>query len=560
MVNGTKRSGHSGSIAGSVFLLIVSVILLGALGAGKAFAISPIASESHIESIDCSPIVIPAGSTAGRSVTEVDIASRIYPKDAVYQIKINEEGRSFSLTSSPYKLSLSFTEKDLNKYSFKLYGSHYYKNLDNKLIITDKLSGKSFRIPVILKAPKIVGPDSISLYEYETKDLSTIYHFEPATYVGENGQVISYPLSVEVGKGGWYVAQVARNSTLVEAGEGHKGNRDCKLRLFCDNNNMYTTEQDTERYVTLTLKSPNATLKWTGQKKIVMRSGQTLDVHKYLKAVISPKFKEHQTAAYNCTSSNSGIVDVSCSSDSLDVYALHEGFSTITVKAVCGNSVSFGIQVKPALAKTSLPKVQERAFDNKILIEEIESYIYTDGFTGDVSQIQVWRSTKKNGKYKLIKTLGPKQLGCYPAFEDKRLKANTAYYYKVRARCSGEKTWGAFSKPVKYWTAPKRKVAGKKVNGQKVTWRRAKGVKGYIVTDTYVKKLGYNVFGQKVMWGSSVTRTTSKTKWKLRKASGWVDSITPYAKHGKYYYAHGKPVVKKTAKFKERHERRYVSG
>lgn len=543
----------------SIFISIAIALLFGVASDQVAYAATSSDDKPQIERIDCSPVIVPAGSAMGRSVTKFDLAARIYPTNATYDLFIEEELSFLYLKSTPQVSNTShITDTGIGNYSFELCASEYKKKQDNKIIINDRISGRSFTIPVVVEAPRLVGPDTFSLYEYETIDLSSLYHFDPATYVGENGTELEYPLSADIAieEGG---AARVKDSILLEAKDG-RYKRSSRVRLYCDKGAAYGSTQDTERFVTVTLKSPTTTLLWKGQNKVVLRTGDYVDLRSYLQATISPKFNNSQTAKYECISSNPGAVEVSGTSDDIDISAVHEGASLITVKARNGNSISFTVQVKPALAKTSLPKVQERAFDNKIIIEEINTYEYLGASLGGVSQIQIWRATKQNGKYKLIKTLGSNKIGYDPAYEDKKLKPNTAYYYKVRARCAGEKTWGSFSKPVKYWTAPKHKVAGKRTSGRMVTWKKTKGAKGYIVTDSYVKKLGYNVFWQKVMWGSDVTKTTTKTKWKLRKAGGWVDSIIPYAKHGKYYYAHGKAVVKNLSKYKEKDEHRYVSG
>ena len=57
---------------------------------------------------------------------------------------------------------------------------------------------------------------------------------------------------------------------------------------------------------------------------------------------------------------------------------------------------------------------------------------------------QVYRATKKNGKYKLVKVVkGNKKV----SYTNTKLKKNKKYYYKVRAyrTVKGKKVYGAFS-------------------------------------------------------------------------------------------------------------------
>ena len=60
------------------------------------------------------------------------------------------------------------------------------------------------------------------------------------------------------------------------------------------------------------------------------------------------------------------------------------------------------------------------------------------------SGYEVYRSTKKNGKYKKIKTI--KKAGTV-RFTDKKLKKGSTYYYKVRAykKTAASKVYGNYS-------------------------------------------------------------------------------------------------------------------
>lgn len=61
-----------------------------------------------------------------------------------------------------------------------------------------------------------------------------------------------------------------------------------------------------------------------------------------------------------------------------------------------------------------------------------------------VTGYEIYRATKKNGKYKKVKSIGKAAANNYT---DKKLKAKKTYYYKIRAykTVSGKKVYGAFS-------------------------------------------------------------------------------------------------------------------
>lgn len=92
------------------------------------------------------------------------------------------------------------------------------------------------------------------------------------------------------------------------------------------------------------------------------------------------------------------------------------------------------VTAKAALAK---PKVTTKAGKRKITV----SWKKITGATG----YKVYRATKKNGKYKLVKTIGKQST---VKFVNKKLKKNRKYYYKVRAykTVSGKTGYGAYSK------------------------------------------------------------------------------------------------------------------
>ena len=64
------------------------------------------------------------------------------------------------------------------------------------------------------------------------------------------------------------------------------------------------------------------------------------------------------------------------------------------------------------------------------------------------SGYKVYRSAKKNGKYKAVKTIKKQRT---VAFTNKKLKKGKTYYYKVRAyrTVKGKKVYSPYSKAVK---------------------------------------------------------------------------------------------------------------
>ncbi|MGN0482379.1 MAG: N-acetylmuramoyl-L-alanine amidase [Lachnospiraceae bacterium] len=102
------------------------------------------------------------------------------------------------------------------------------------------------------------------------------------------------------------------------------------------------------------------------------------------------------------------------------------------------------------------------------------SWKYSDDPDGYV----IMRSTSKNGTYKMIAQIDDSQATSY---RDKTVKANTTYYYKMRAY-----RWGINDEPSKLTgafatndvTSKIQKVA-QATNGLKVTWKKMSGVTGY---------------------------------------------------------------------------------
>lgn len=107
------------------------------------------------------------------------------------------------------------------------------------------------------------------------------------------------------------------------------------------------------------------------------------------------------------------------------------------VYMLCG-----GIQAEPAFAASKLgaPSYLVEKYGSTEIKVTIKKLRGADGY-------KVYRATKKNGKYKAVKTFG-KAKG---SFIDKKLKASTKYYYKVKAykKVGSKKKYGRFS-AIKY--------------------------------------------------------------------------------------------------------------
>ena len=135
-------------------------------------------------------------------------------------------------------------------------------------------------------------------------------------------------------------------------------------------------------------------------------------------------------------------------------------------------SITVKVKQKSASAVKSVkPKIEvDRIAKNKAEI----SCSNDAGF-----KMMVYRSTKKNGKYKLIKTSSK------PVFTDKKLKASKIYYYKIRLCAKkGKKTyyskWSSKEKTGKYSSA-KITLSYTAKKGVKVTWKPIKGAGYYLV-------------------------------------------------------------------------------
>lgn len=125
---------------------------------------------------------------------------------------------------------------------------------------------------------------------------------------------------------------------------------------------------------------------------------------------------------------------------------------------------------------------------------------------------QVYRATKKNGKYKKVKTTTAR------SWRNKKLTTGKTYYYKVRAykKTDGKILYGKFSKKVKATARPARPALKLKTSKGKVTakWSKVSGATHYQIYRASKKSGKYHKYGQ-----------TAKQSWTDQKI-----------KQGKTYY------------------------
>ena len=99
----------------------------------------------------------------------------------------------------------------------------------------------------------------------------------------------------------------------------------------------------------------------------------------------------------------------------------------------CG-SASKVVNAKPALKAPSIKVNSKTKAQVKVTYKNVAG----------AEVYEVYRSTKKNGKYTLVGSENALQ------FVDDTVKSKKTYYYKVRATVKvGEKVVGTYSKPVK---------------------------------------------------------------------------------------------------------------
>lgn len=174
---------------------------------------------------------------------------------------------------------------------------------------------------------------------------------------------------------------------------------------------------------------------------------------------------------------------------------------------------------------------------------------------------ELWRSTQKDGTYEKVaaatvtelnqaemygySTGGTLDDGEYYLVDKKNVKANTKYYYKIRSRFTEGDVYVDSPNIEIYWTAPKVKTRiGYSKSLKRYAWKKVKGVAGYVywVGEDGDRELIWNsTFSHYTYTGGYDGYRTTKT---YAKKGVTVLSVSPYTKHGKYYYMANHPLTK----------------
>ncbi len=131
----------------------------------------------------------------------------------------------------------------------------------------------------------------------------------------------------------------------------------------------------------------------------------------------------------------------------------------------------------------------------------------------DADGYYVYRSTKKNGSYKKIATIGK---GKTISYTDKKRKAGTTYYYQIQPYNKKGTTvgLGATSKAVGGKTLPKaslQKVVSKSGSSLKLSWKKVTGATGYEIARSTSKNGTYKVV-KTIKSATTVSYTDKKLK------------------------------------------------
>ena len=242
--------------------------------------------------------------------------------------------------------------------------------------------------------------------------------------------------------------------------------------------------------------------------------------------------------------------------DDLMIIGTEVGKTKVTIANHYDNSIEYVINVKVTKYKfpEKRPEIFSQAHEGKYLNccvagsavfenkHKIFIKYYEDEKYDDFSY-EVYRATEKNGKYKKIGSFATK--GSEPMYDDyfdfwsKNLKSNTKYWYKVRWVNKINKTvyYSKFSKPVGYWTMPKKAKIKINSSGSYISWNKVDWADGYQVEEHYQGERGYNIFGELLTWNNTkyyTVKGTSKKKNFYSKKSSLLSSsfwVEPYIEH-----------------------------
>lgn len=192
---------------------------------------------------------------------------------------------------------------------------------------------------------------------------------------------------------------------------------------------------------------------------------------------------------------------------------------------------------------------------------------YCDGYYP--YSVTFYRALSKNGKYKKLSPNSNdygSRFNKYYQITDRKLASNKGYYYKVvvvfvpnnctsksdfKKLSATEKIYDETILPERFYTAPKP-IRDLSTTGNVMRWKAVKGASGYLVEESAVKKMGYNIFGQPVFGHSDAEFLckTNRANSRVKANQTWMNSaslfydVYPYVKRGKYYYCAGEPVKK----------------
>lgn len=319
------------------------------------------------------------------------------------------------------------------------------------------------------------------------------------------------------------VATVSNNGTVTGKKDGISK---VTVKAMDAGNDVLATR---ECYVRVHEKPTSIKLNKTSLKKKLYQ-------YDTLEPTIGPSTVDTSLGQFEWKSSNSDVVWVDSDGN---IYPSEEGKATITVTY---NDLR-GTALSAKCTVTVVDQYQTRAKMSKSTKNSITlkwNKVNQEGYNG----YAIYRSTKKNKGYKLVKAIRSKKVTSYT---DKKLKAGTTYYYKVKAAWvngNGEvedsyyqqKVTTAITRPD---AVKKLKVASTSKNKIKVTWKKAAGASGYYVYAKSSKNGKYKLI-KTIKNGKTQTFTYSG----LKKNKEYYIKVVPYKTCAKKNYKGSAAAVK----------------
>jgi len=193
------------------------------------------------------------------------------------------------------------------------------------------------------------------------------------------------------------------------------------------------------------------------------------------------------------------------------------GTAVITFKAANGKTAACTVNVKTTDASNPIIASGESVTSSKIKLKLAPAY--------NATGYEIYKSTSKNGAYKLVKTLkGKKKVN----FNDTKVSCGNTYYYKVKCIKKGGKK-SSFSKVYKVKATPAKVSIKKVTSSAKITWKKV------------AKASGYEIFRatSPASKGKKIATVNGKTSYKDKKAK---KGTTYYYKVRAYQKVKGKKV------------------